>query len=252
MKWQEFIEKLAALKKESKTAGASVPCIATLIYSGAFDSMIEDTEDINTLCQKYNQMFLDVKKALKSTAKLPSKNKAQLIGIDDIDSYTKLGVWRQIVNPLSEFDFTSGVSFFLKSKGFLPQDHPVFPWKRLSCKNHPQPLYVCKSWDFLYTDQMQKGSFFSYLVKDKIRVGFVGVIQSASIRPYGSGKERLVVDLHNGKELMNGICKWPMKEGNLHPVDKTMKPGSLVFAVVKPGFFAGKPSGTITEWEELL
>lgn len=246
------MENLAELKKQSKTKGASVPCITTLIYSGAFDDMLDDTPDIESLCDKYHEMFLDVKKALKSTSKLPSKNKAQLIGIDDVDSYTKLGLWRQIVNPLSEFDFVSGVEGFLESKGFQRQDHPAFPWKRASCKNHPQPLYVCKSWDFLYSDQIKNGKFFDYLTKDQIRVGFVCVIQSSSVRPYGGSKERLVVDLHNGKDLMTAITKWPMKNGNLHPVDKSMKPGSLVFAVVRPGFFAGRPSGTITEWEELI
>ena len=269
MDWSEFVDKLEKAKKKSLNNGLSVPCIANLIYAGAFDSMLESQPVPGQYLATYGKMFEDVRHVLKSKAGLPKKTKTIPMGLDDIRNDIQLGLWRFLVNPMSKFDFTPFCRSQLEMRGFA--DIPEYVKERIPGieKNYPMkhdgntenqtvPAYLVNIWDDVYESRIHPNIplYFRKTHKNKppARHGcLVGVVVDAKRVPYGKdGKRRLVIDFYNGYQLINGIVVWPdYRTNDLPRFTNSIRKMSFGVLSLIPKSYKGRKTAQAVMWEPI-
>lgn len=249
MQWSEFLVKLKEAKIKKKNKGLQVPCITTLIYSGAFDSMIPTEWPKNH--ETYHRMYTEVLIALKSKANLPAKTKTAPIGLSDVNEQgeTALELWRWSTNPLSSFDLVSRCLEPLKSYGFeyyLNGSDPTFKMYRPADQTRKRPAsFVSDHWAAIFADRRAFELF-----NKTAELAVVGIVTETEMRPFGDGKEMLKFRLYTGREYTDEIVVWPTYGGNtVNPVDvQNIKPMRVGTAIIKLTEFNGRPGGSLKKW----
>ena len=258
MTWPVFVEKLVRAKKEKKNKGLAVPAITNLIFSGAFDGMLDSTpEDEAALINKYHEMYHEVRDALKSKASLPKAKKGEAVGLEDVASPASLAFWRYQINPLSKFNMLDLADHVLKGRGFDKNGgRGIFTHRRDPQAEGQKTEWVTDRWSdlFLMPKEGERGAFWQSITKGIQSVVLVGVISEAKTLRYANGtKERLSVSLYTGRENVRDLVIWPKKDGRISEMQKaTIKPPAWGLFWVRPQLWNGKKTGMIDKWEELL
>lgn len=248
MLWDDFIEQLKAAKKSKKNKGLSVPTIATLLYSGAMDSMMP-SGFVGTP-EAYKDCYNQVRSALGSKANLAKKKKTEMLGLNEVGGQVSLSLWRHQVNPLSVFDIINSCKNDLKPYGFLETNHPVFLMKRRASDQYKTPGLLTPHWSKIFQNKVALDSFEA----GEYEMVVLGVITSAAIRPYSDGsKERLCFRMYTGIEYTDEITVWPEKTGKLsEQIKEAIQPLEMGFAAVRPKTWNGRPGATLLRWQKLV
>ena len=239
MMWNEFLEKLKQAKKEKKDKKVSVPVLGNLIFSGAFDSMIEGKPCLDI----YKKMFEDIKLVKKSIAQLPPKTKDEYIGLKDVDNEIKLGFWRSQKCPI--FNSIPIEDYFEKpllSYGFVRmkrKDSNITFYKEAT--GDKPVVYATTSWNQLISNPKTTEYF------QGCHILIYGMIESAEVRKFGAGKEMMVIKMFNGREITSDFVLWPKwGESKLSASYKDeIKRGELYSIIVKLGTYKGRINGTV-------
>lgn len=258
MKWNEFLDKLKVGKDTGKAKKISVPVLAALIFSGAFDSMITQDmylpEDGSTPTVRiYTVMFEQLKKVMKSKASLPKMKKGEYIGLDQVDNLLKLSMWRTQRSPIvKRIDFTPFLAAPLKTWGYesVNKEGSIFKFIRgADPKNGKQQVLGTPEWRALFSDKTRLSLF------DSRQLMLYGIVTEARILKYGENKEkeRLVFKIFTGYELTDEIVVWPSRQtGQLSEVLKhEVQDGKTCFCLVKPSLWNNKPTATIISFQRL-
>ena len=255
MLWNEFLNKLSDAKHAKLNKGLSVPAITTLIYSGAFDDSVQDLTPANRL-DTYLKMYQEVREALDSDAKLPSRKKGDVLRIADITGDITLALWRSQSNPLTDFDLlnSDNVTKWLKfHHGFEKHHHEVVKWHIPSSEKYgKKPGHLIDKWSWVFENDYL---YDAYSRRDsKIDLMVFGVVIDPEIKIYQGYKERLAFKIFTGREYTDEITMWPDSEdGKISDVTKQMiVTGAVGLAVVKPSKFAGKKTGTIQKFHRFV
>jgi hypothetical protein len=254
VKWNEFIAKLTEAKAKGQSSGLDVHCITNLIFNQAFDSMIDHPPEGKEQLPVYTQMYEDVKKALKSQAKLPSPTKSDLIGLDEVTNEAHLALWRHQTNPLATFSLLDYNREGLFLRGFRSYNHPVYKWSKAGIKGKTIPYFAIDNWSAVF-DKPDGELFRSFTGRyPKRGICLVGVVTDVKMRPYQNGtKERMVVSLFTGHEHVDDLIIWPERDGKVKEFYKGLiKPKSIGIAAVVPNLWNGRKSGYIQYWSELV
>lgn len=248
MKWNEFCTKLREAKKAKKNKGLSVPVIATLLFGGAMDSMLEPGEVAGV--DTYKRMYEDVKAALGSKANLAKKKKTEMLGLIDVDGAVPLSLWRHQMNPLATFDIITTCKEDLKVYGFIDTNHPAYPMKRKASDNYKSPALLTPYWGKVFQNKMALDAFEA----GEYELAILGIITEATIKPYADGdKERLCFRLFTGTEYTDEITVWPTASGKIaSQIRDSVKPMEIGFAVVRPKTWNGRPGATLLRWQKLI
>jgi hypothetical protein len=238
MKWDEFIKKLADAKKQKKTKGLSVPAITTLIFSGAFDDMMEplgsgrytkmtdnkimtrsdkEAHEIVEVCDRvsiYRIMYEDVKKALKSKASLPTKKKGDLVSLSDIKNDAQLQIWRHQVNPTISFSFVDSCLENMKTIGYERVDRGSIEAVKKHTNDKKEvtgETIVVGNWSKLPDDNNHP--VVRDLLHGRRNIGAVGVITNVKKQSYknykGESQEMIKIELFNGYGYIKDLIVWP-------------------------------------------
>jgi len=264
MIWSEFIDKLRSDKKAGVAKGIDVSCITNLIFSGAFDSMIGGAPAYGEAVSVYKQMYLEVKDALKSKAELPKPPKDQTLGISTIKSDIELGIWRNITNPLSRFDFLllTETQNKLKLLGYSRNNHvnedfrTKFPWSNSgeSERTGGIPTGITIVWNEIFTDKYAK---LLDLCKGKTpayQLAVVGVIVGVTKRKYANNSKTMhEYQLFDGKTTLKSLIMWPDANGNVSKQDTAMMSvGSFGVMTLSPSKKDSYQTGNIRRWERII
>lgn len=259
LKWEEFIKKLSQAKKEKKNKGLSVSSITNLIYSGAFDSMVEGIKPIKeSPLLSYHQMYEEVKDALKSKASLPKATKTQIIGLSEVNTIAGLNFWRYESNPLHQFDMLKLAETSFKERGFEETNLKQFRYSRNPADKDQRMEWVTDKWSEIFNMPKTgpRGAFWMALTKGVQGLVIVGVIAKSEIKTYSNGqKERLVVSVYNGRETVRDLVVWPDRKGDgkiSEYAKSTLRAPNFCMLWVRPSLWNEKKNGTIEKWEQML
>lgn len=248
MLWSDFVDQLKAAKKAKKSKGLSVPTIATLLYSGAMDSMMPP--GFVGSPETYKPLYDQVCKALGSVAKLAKKKKTEMLGLQEVDGAVSLSLWRHQVNPLSTFDIVGSCKEDLKPYGFVETKSPSCPMERKVSDIYKTPGLLTPHWSKVFQNKVALDVFEA----GKCELVILGVIISAEVKPYSDGtKERLCFKMYTGVEYTDEITVWPDKSGKLPvQIKEAIKSMEMGFAVVRPKTWNGRPGATLLCWQKLV
>jgi len=244
--WSDFVDKISKFKKELGGTGMSAPSIIRLIYSGAFDEMIDEELKAKPLQVRYKDITDQALSAMKSTAKLPKATTKELVGINKIDGIGNLMLWRFSTNPFARYDVSDFCKGFLKSQGF---ERPIIPegditWMKPAKNGNKTRIDIRYSW----SDLFNKTRVLEAYPKDRLLASMCIVVK-AEKRNYQVDKESLVVTLFNGHEYIEGVRMWPGESGKLNPLIVTqIKPYNLGLAIIRPKPWNDRPGGTLVSW----
>jgi hypothetical protein len=244
--WQKFVDKLGRFRKETKTLGINVPALMRLIYSGAFDEMLDDELKAKPPQIRYKEMVDQVVSVMKSKASLPKATSKELVGINKIDGIGNLMLWRFSTNPFVRYDVSDFCKGFLKSQGF---ERPVMPegdvtWMKPAKNGNKTRIDIRYSWAELF----QKTRVLEAYQKDRL-LGSMCIVVKAEKKMFQSTKESLVVTLFNGHEYIEGVRMWPNESGKLNPlIINQIKPYNLGLAIIRPKPWNDRPGGTLLSW----
>lgn len=274
MKWLDFLEKLKTFKKEcaSRVPGEegkmqmqlnlNAGSLSTLLFAGAFDSMIERTiityKDYHELCQQ-------MKDALGSDAELPSAKKNESLGIADIDSEIKLNMWRYQANPLHKFSLDEHFRGFLEAEGFIKSNTSgkkmIFRRPAPDSDQMVEPKFrqreveIWSSWKYVFENNQvfRHHSMYTEASGRKhypdTKLGFLGMMQSVQARPLKDGRESFTFRLFLGGETTDEIRVWSNDQGFVpHAIRQYLKNGSVGVGIVNINKYNDKPSGSLREW----
>ena len=264
MNWKEFIDKLRADKKAGLAKGVDTVCIANLIFSGGFDSMIGGPPKYGTAVSTYTQMFTEVKAALQSVAGLPKPPKDQKLGLSTIKSDIELGIWRNITNPLSRFDFLSleETQGKLKLLGYSKNNHVnedfriKFPWSNSGESDRTKgiPTGVTIVWNEIFTDKYAKLLDLCKGRTPAYQLAVVGVIVGISKRKYANNSKTMhEYQLFDGKTTIKSLIMWPDANGNVSKESTAMMSiGSFGIMTIAPSKRDSYQTGNIRKWERII
>lgn len=248
MNWNDFIEKLKQAKTEKKNKGLSVSTIVTLIYSGAFDGMVENLE--KNPINRYKIMFNDVTSALGSKASLPKKKKTEILGIIDIKNVVDLAIWRHQVNPFGGFSILDFYRDNLRLMGYMDRNVGRSMVKPSTEKTNPsflidQPSYVY--------DYGVDSAFFKAFKERKSNLDIIGVISDVKLRKWQNNtKEMLCITLFTGMETLGNLVIWPKSgENEISEVHKSLKTGDVGIITIIPNIRNNAPGGSVIKWTNL-
>lgn len=265
MLWSDFLLKIKYCKDNKITSGVSASGVALVLFSGGFDSMLENPPKYGQMLTTYLKMFEDYKKASGSKAELPKKNKTQLIGLQDVKSDRSLVLWRFIVNPVSKFDFVQVYKEQLRMIGLVELDlmkknmgfDRFFTMESKGGTNHfPLPTYLTKSMSYIFNAPHPNSDTICKRFTQKERnansrdAAFVGVVISKRKIPYGAGQHRMVINFYNGYETINVIV-WPDYKTRLLPNLDYLKPMSVGVMTVRPNLWKGNGGCIFERWSPL-
>ena len=263
MIWNDFIQKIKDYRKTCAAGQVNLNAISliTLIYVGAFDSMIDTLPSLNI----YRRMTKELMDALESTAKLPVAKKGEAYGIADIDSDLTLNMWRSQYNPLYSFDFSQYCHNVLDKKHFKKNKPNILTYP------HPNKIsYFSKdfdlweSWSFIF-DHPECLKHYSPPKNDPANrfrraPAFLGIVKTSELKLLKDGRESLVFTLFLGQEETGQIRVWPNKRSR-EDIDKDnivdkrlrslLKPGALGYAIVRLQDLNGYKSATLLQWVPL-
>jgi len=259
MQWSEFLEKVKLSKKAKIDANLSTTCITSLIFAGAFDSMIDEDVPANGDIKLYTQMYEDAKKALGSKAKMPTKSKIQLIGLDEVKNERQLGLWRFSANPMSKFDFSPYCKEWLARRGFCELSemkkkagyHRNFPLYHEETDTFPYAGYLINHWQGIFENDFE---LVTKAFLDKAYMAcLVGVVVSAEKVTMKSGKKRMKVDFYNGYGIIRGLNIWPTWGSDSMPkFTGSLKKMNFGMLVVSVNVYNGHNGGNIVDWMEVI
>lgn len=241
MKWNEFIDKLGEARKQDKDRKLGVPTIAMLIFSGVFDSMIEDPS-----LAKYHEMFNQVKKVKKSKANLPPKKKGEFIGLDEVRTMTQLTIWRNQKSPIiKKIDLEDELTEVLATRGYtrIHKEGTIFTFSRgADPKNNKQGVFGTPKWSEVFKEE--RLAYF----KDKLLLVY-GIVSDVKILNYGENKskEMLNFKIFTGHEFTDELVIWGKRDtGKVSESYKAeITDGCLAAFCVKPSLYKGRPSGMV-------
>lgn len=253
--WDDFINKLKDGKKTGKSKGVSVPCITNLLYAGAFDGLLEDRFQVKKdRFTVYNELFEEVKSALKSKAGLPSKKKTDTIGLEEVNSDLHLALWRQQVNPLSSFDLIGAHMGQLQMRGYTKDDQPGrLAWRK---KDESTGIinFLMPDWQYIFK-YLNTPVWTSFTHKDGMaRLQFLGIVSESSKLRYADGqKEMIKFKIYIGKEFTDEIVIWPDREtGKIRDYwRETVKPGLIAIFTVKPTYYNGRYGASLLGFDSI-
>lgn len=248
MEWNEFCSNLKRAKKEKKTKGLSVPSIAALLFSGAFDSILPP--DVPKTSENYKIWYDQMRTALSSKASLAKKKKTELIGLEDVYGPISMSLWRHQVNPLSMFDIISSCKEDLKMYGFVDTRNEAYPMKRPITETHRAPVLLTPYWSKVFQNSQAIAAFEA----GEYELGILGVVTDVSIKTYAEGtKERLVFRMFTGHEYTDEITVWPDKSGKITDfILGSIFQLELGFAIVRPKSWNGRPGASLLKWQKLI
>jgi len=246
--WSDFLEYLKDNKASLTNQGLSVSVLTILVYSGALDSLI-DSQDRGSI-RKYFEMYQELCKVRGSKAKLPTKTKKDIIGLEEMHHNAHLSLWRNQVNPLAQFDLIGLCVNALTQMGFRrTMDNPGFlPWKA-SAKGRALPTYIMDRWGDLFASE--NNGYFVQFSKKRANLAIMGIVISAKVMPYGPNneKERMVMKLFTGMDHTDDIVIWPNEDGKLPEMCRSeIKLGALIRAIIVPSRWNGRPTATVVKW----
>lgn len=252
MKWNEFLQKIKDANKLKKDKKLSIPVLAILIFSGTFDSFIE--EDIEPGVEIYRSMFEELKKAKKSKASLPPKKKGESIGLDEVKSMLQLSIWRAQRSPIvKKVDFEPFLEAALKNFGFsrVHKEGSIFKFARGADRTNNKPEVLgTANWSKLFADKNRLDLF-----KDGRQLMIYGVVTDTKLLRYGpmKEKERLVFRIFTGQETTDELVLWPSRDTGFisEAIKHEIKDGSTGFCLVKPTTYRDKPTATIVRFVRL-
>lgn len=253
MTWTEFIGKIKSYRKEAGKTGLNAPSVIRLLYGGAFDEMLSKETMAIPVQERYPQLATELLAAMGSKAKLPKKNKNEMIGIAKINSMGHLMLWRYSINPFVQYDITKFCVSFLKNMGFnrptLSEGDILWVKPERHDGTNKTRIDVRYSWNNIFSLPTTLNTY----EKGYRLLGVVGVIVKADIRIYQETKESLSIVLFNGHEYTNEIKLWPGQDGKLNKaVLAQMEVGSLGLAIVKPKTWNDRPTGTLVSWTRVM
>jgi hypothetical protein len=214
--WETLLENLKGAK--ANKVSFPVPKLGVMLFAGAFDDFIPPgmSRSINT----YRFMFEEIKKALKSTAKLPKKTKTESVDLNDGDlTPLKLMLWRQDVNPVCASDVLNLYrAKIISDYGFLTAhpdiDHFHFvemagPSKKNDKVINHLVINTAEAMDqfLLYKDGMKQLHIF-------------GLVESRTFKKFGKDspqRTRMILTLNTGHGITPPITVWPNKNGVVDP-----------------------------------
>ena len=250
MTWNDFIEKIVVFRKETGKSNLSAPAVMRLLYSGAFDEMLDaETMKIPAM-DRYAQLLKQVMQAIGSKAQLPKASKIELIGLNQVTKIEQLMLWRFSSNPFVQYNMADFCKSFLKSQGF---ERPQLPegdilWVKPARSGHKLRIDVRYSWQNLFKSPKLLENY-----ENNRLVGSICIITKVEKRLFQGNKESLVISMFNGHEYIEGIRMWPDKSGVLNPlVTSQIKKHAVGLAVLRPKPWNDKPGGSFIEWVEVL
>jgi len=248
MQWDEFCATLKRAKKEKKIKSLSVPTIATLLFGGAFDSMLP--ADIPKTVENYKIWYDQARIALASKASLAKKKKTESVGLADVDGPIALSLWRHQINPLSMFDIVPTCREDLKMYGFIDTNHKAYPMKRQASETYRSPVLLTPYW----TKVFQNSAALAAFEAGEYELGILGVITDVAIKTYADGaKERLVFRMFTGHEYTDEITVWPDRDGRITDhMRGSVQPLELGLAIVRPKAWNGRPGASLLRWQKLI
>ena len=262
MDWSEFTGKLVEAKKLGVNNGLSVPCIANLIYAGAFDEMIGGEPDSTKMVSTYTSMYEEMRDSLKSKAKLPGSNATMSIGLDEVKNEVQLGLWRYIANPMSKFNFIEYCQDSLAARGFceltrqqkrVGLDEAFLLHHTGNTDNYPIPSYLIEKWGVGFTKQFGL-NIYNKIKNGERSVSMVGIITVSQKTTFADGaKKRLKIEFYNGNEVVKDLVVWQDRiSGKFPAFTYTMNKMSYGVITVKPGMWGSKRTGTIIGWDKFV
>lgn len=265
MKWTEFLDKIVAFKNyaAARQLNLNAGSLTTLLFAGAFDSMIESPTVLTY--KDYHQLCTNLKKALGSKAELPGAKKNEALGIEDIDSEIKLNMWRYQANPLHRFSLVDHFSGFMAAEGFEKAnaiDKKLIFRRRApesdadrSPKDRERAVEVWSSWRYVFeNNQLFKhhsiwvdGS--GRKIYPETKLGFLGMIQQVTLRPLKDGRESYTFRLFLGGETTDELRVWSNEQGFVpHAIRQHLKNGNVGVGICRISKYNDKPSGSLSEW----
>ena len=266
MNWLEFLNKIKAFKTEyaSKQLNLNAGSLTTLLFAGAFDTMIDHLPRPLTY-QNYHALCSDLKKALGSKAALPKAKKTEALGIENIDSEIKLNMWRYQANPLHQFSLTDHFRGFMTSEGFQKTQgrdkRLIFrrPAPDTDETKHPKDqeraVEIWDSWRYVFENNavFKRNSIWTDTSGKKcypdVKLGFLGMIQDVTLRPLKDGRESYTFKLFLGGETTDDLRVWSNEQGFVpHAIRQHLKNGNVGIGICRINLYGEKPSGSLSEW----
>jgi len=250
MMWTEFIEKIKHFKKEGVKSGLNAASITRLLYSGAFDEMIDDETKKIPAVDRYKKLYQELIAAMESKSQLPKATGMEQIGINKITTSPQLILWRHSVNPFSRHDISGFCRNFLTNEGFelASSASGEITWYKKQSGDNQTQIDVRKSWSGLFDSR----EVYKQYNGDRL-LGIVGIVVSVEKKPYQGGKESLSVTLFNGMEYIEGVRVWPGKNGKIKPeMIEGLTKNSVGLAIIKPKPWNDKAGGSIVGWTRVM
>ena len=202
--------------------------------------------------ETYLDIFEKTKKIMKSKAGLTDKKSTEFIGLSDIITNLHIDVWNWQTNFICRVNFYDRIQTLLSSWGYKPKEASIFQYEKIPDKD--KPCYITDKWFelFKHTDSPHFKSFTGR--NNKRNLQMLVIIVKSSVKYYGEGKKRVVIDVFNGRETITGLTLWPdyvTKELNM-PLKESLKEKKFGLLTVKPNLWNNKPSGSISNFEELF
>lgn len=268
MLWNEFLEKVRAIKAMKKPTGFNIGVVTRLIYAGSFNAMLAEKPDYLAMPPylRYRTMVAEVASALKSDAELPKSSKSEPVGIRDIDSEASLILWRHLVNPLFTWPLSDVPSFrsaILSPDVFgFTENHqgkrdergrPQIPFVKNRSDRSSYDLYG--SWEYPFENP---SSMYEYNQRDaKRKAAVIGIVVSVTHGTYEDkktkeSKPRANVVFFDGFREYE-VTIWPSwGTGQLNAaLMSDLKPCAFGILVIKPSVYRGKKGGTLISFYKM-
>lgn len=252
MKWNEFLDKIRALRAAGGKLGFNAGVITRLIYAGTFNSMLTPGDEYMEMPahKRCLRMTQEAVKAMESKAALPKASKTESVGIADIRNDAGLVLWRHIVNPLFQFNLSTLFKEHLrKTMGFQYSTTgntrmlPMF----LDIKDKPG----CDLWARFGDIFTQPASLKLYQSGAK-QCAIMGIITKTDKFTMKNGRTSLRIYFFDGYKEWE-IKLWPEYGKTTYNVAKAsyLNPCAVGLLVVKPDVYLGSKTGSLVHFYEM-
>jgi hypothetical protein len=208
-KFEEYLNKMAVLKKEYETKQINVPgkTLAILIMAGAFDSWLKTSEnEVIEITQRWAAIERLKNKLGSSFAIKPGAKGALDLG--DIKDEVSRKVWRASVDPMALIKLCDCFPETLKVMGFVDQNTPNLRYrsKKVNNKGETETIDLFGSFDSLFMPQCL-AYYGNKSVKTKVAV--MARILGYETRSFGNeGKSFRKIKLNDGNRDDEAVI-WP-------------------------------------------